>query len=81
MRVHFVLLAEGTALDIAADIGGEARPPEFSGDKLASFQEARVTGGFMIMAAVENGASEGIIRRDVDAAFVRKNTGLDLPIS
>ena len=36
VRVYFVLLAEGTALDIAADIGGEARPPEFSGDELAS---------------------------------------------
>ena len=44
MRVGFVLLAKGTAFDISADKGGEAGPPEFSGDQLASFQEARMTG-------------------------------------
>ena len=36
MRVNFVLLAEGTALDISADEGSESGPPEFSGDQLAS---------------------------------------------
>ena len=35
--VSFVLLAEGTALDIAADEGGKARPPELGGNKLACF--------------------------------------------
>ena len=30
--VSLVLLAESTAFNIAADIGSEARPPEFSGD-------------------------------------------------
>ena len=32
MRVSLVLLAEGTALDIVADKGGEAGPPELGGD-------------------------------------------------
>ena len=32
VRVNFVLLAEGTALDVAADVGGEAGPPEFGRD-------------------------------------------------
>ena len=32
VRVNLVLLAEGTALDVAADKGGESRPPEFSSD-------------------------------------------------
>ena len=81
MRVDLVLLARGTALDISADVGGEAGPPEFGRDQLASFQEAGVTSGVMIMAALENGAAKGIIRGDVDAAFVRKNAGFDLPVS
>ena len=32
MGIGLVLLAEGAALDIAADKRGEAGPPEFSGD-------------------------------------------------
>ena len=30
--INFVLLAKGTALNIAADEGGESGPPEFGGD-------------------------------------------------
>ena len=32
MGISLVLLAEGTALDIAADKRGEAGPPELGGD-------------------------------------------------
>ena len=81
MRVNLVLLAKGTALDIAADKGGEAWPPEFSGDQLASLQEAGMTGGFMIMAALEDGAAEEVVCRDVDATFVSEDAGFDLPVS
>ena len=81
MRVNLVLLAEGTALDIAADEGGETRPPEFSGDQLASFQEAGMTSGFMIMAALEDGMAEGIVGRDIYAALVSEDAGFDLPVS
>ena len=81
MCVSFVLLAESTALNIAADIGSEARPTEFGSDQLASFQEAGVTGGLMIVATLEDGTAEGIVRRDIDAAFVREDTGFDLPVS
>ena len=81
MRVNFVLLAKGAALDISADVGGQARPPEFSRDQLASLQEARMTGGFVIMAALEDGAAEGIIHGDIDTAFVREDAGLNLPVS
>ena len=80
MRVNLVLLAKSTAFNIAADVGGEARPPEFGRDQLASFQEAGVTSGFMIMAALEDGTAEGVIRGDVDAAFVHKDASLDLPV-
>ena len=67
MRVDLILLAKGTALYVAADEGGEPRPPKFSGDKLVCFQETGVAGRLMVMAACENGAAKGIIcvTRDV----------------
>ena len=80
MRVNLVLLAMGTALNIVADEGGEPGPPEFSSDQLACFQEARVAGRFMIMAALEDGAAKGVVCRDVDTAFVGKDAGVDLPV-
>ena len=50
MCVNFVLLAKGTAFDIAADEGSKAGPPEFGSDQLLCFQEAGVSGRLMIMA-------------------------------
>ena len=48
---------------------------------MAGFQEAGMAGGFMIMAALEDGAAEGIICRDVDATLISKDAGFDLPVS
>ena len=81
MCVNLVLLAEATALDISADEGGESGPPEFGGDQLTRFQEARVASRFMIMAAFENSAAKGVVCRDVDAAFISEDACLDLPVS
>ena len=81
MRVSLVLLAEGTAFDIAAYIGSEARPPEFSGDQLASFQEAGVAGGFVIVTALEDGAAEGVVCGDIDTTFISEDTSFNLPVS
>ena len=80
MRVNLVLLAKGTALNIAVDKGGESRPPEFGGNQLACFQEAGVAGRLMIMAAFENGTAKGVVCGDVDTAFVGKDAGFDLPV-
>ena len=80
MHVDFVLLAEDTAFYVAADKGGESRPPEFGGNQLAHLQEAGVAGGMVIMASFENGAAEGVICRDVDTALVGKDASLNLPI-
>ena len=81
MHVNLILLTKGTALDIAVDERSKAGPPEFSGDQLAGFQEAGMTGGVVIMAAVEDGAAEGVVRGDIDAALVREDAGFDLPVS
>ena len=81
MHVSLVLLAEGTALNIAANEGGKSGPPEFSGDQLACFQEAGVAGRFMVMAAFEDGAAKRVIGGDIDMALVSEDACLDLPIS
>ena len=80
MCVNLVLLAKGTALNIVVDEGGKSGPPEFGGNQLACFQEAGVAGGFMIVAAFENGTAEGVVGRDIDTAFVGKDAGFDLPV-
>ena len=80
MCVNLVLLAKGTALDVAADEGSKAGPPEFSCDQLSCLQEARVTGGLVIMAALEDGTAEGVVRGDIDTAFVREDAGFNLPV-
>ena len=80
MRVNLVLLAKGTAFNIAADKGGKSRPPEFGGNQLACFQEAGVAGRFMIVAVFENGMAKGVVGGDIDTAFVGKDAGFDLPV-
>ena len=80
VRVNFVLLAKGTAIDIAADVGGESRPPEFGGDQLSSFQETGMPGRLMIMAPLKDGTAKGIVRGNVDTAFIGKDAGFHLPV-
>ena len=64
-----------------ANKGGEAQPPEFSSNKLASFKEARVAGGFMVMTLSKDGTVEGVISRDVNMPFVDKDPHFNLPVS
>ena len=80
MCVNLILLAKGIAFHVSADEGGEPRPPKFSGNQLAGFQETGVAGRFMIMAALENGTAKGVICGDVDTAFTGKDACFDLPV-
>ena len=48
---------------------------------MACFQETGMAGGLVVMAAFEDGAAEGVVRRDVDTAFVSKDASFDLPVS
>ena len=80
VRVNLVLLAEGTALDVAVDEGSKAGPPEFGGDQLSGFQEAGMSGGFVIMASFQDGATKGVIRGDIDTAFIGEDAGFNLPV-
>ena len=78
--VNLILLAKGAALNITADERGKARPPKLSGDQLSGFQEARVSGGFMIVASCKDGAAEGVVGGDIDTAFIGKDAGFNLPV-
>ena len=81
MRVNFILLAGGTALNISANEGSESRPPELSGDQLMGFKETGMAGGLMVVASFEDGAAEGIVSGDVDTALIGEDTSLGLPVS
>ena len=81
VHVDLVLLAKGTAFNVAADKGGKSGPPEFSGDQLSCFQEARMSGRLMIMTACKDCAVKGIVHRDINTAFIGEDASLDLPVS
>ena len=80
MRICFVLLAGGAAFNVFVDIGGEAGPPEFCRNELASFKVAGMTGALVVVTSLENGAAEGIIVGDIDTPLVGQDACLDLPV-
>ena len=80
VSIQFILLAHGAAFDVFAHILHEAQPPELSDNKLAGFKITRVTGGLMVMAAGRNGAAEGVIRRNIDMAFISKDMVIKFPV-
>ena len=80
MGVHLVLLARGAAADIATDVRGKARPPKFRGNKLASFEDARVARSGMVMVASHDRVAESSIRRDVDPTLVSQDPCIVMPI-
>ena len=51
MGIDLVLLAQGTAVDITANVRGEAWPPKFRGNQLASFENAGMASSGMIMVS------------------------------
>ena len=80
MGVDLVLLAGSTSLEITVNVGGEARPPKLRGNKLASFENARMAGSGMIMVSSHNGAAQVGISGDVNAALVSQDAGIIMPI-
>ena len=80
MSIGFVLLAGGAAFYVFSDIGCEARPPEFSGDQLAGFKVPGVSRSFVVVTACEDGMTDGVIIRNIYAAFVGEDTGFMLPV-
>ena len=58
----------------------ETQPPKLCSDKLVSFEVARISSGFVVMAAGEDGVTKGIVRGNIDATFVGQNMVVKLPI-
>ena len=78
--VGLVLLAQGAAFDIFSHELCETRPPEFRGNKLASFEVARVTGGFMVVATGKDRAAEGVLQGNIDTTLVGQDVIVELPV-
>ena len=49
MCICLVLLKGGTSFDVFSDTRSEARPPEFSCNKLAGFEKAGITSSLVVM--------------------------------
>ena len=80
MGVHLVLLARGTAADVTANVRGKARPPKFRGNKLASFENSRMTSSGMVMVASNDRVVQVSISRDIDVALVSQDTSIIVPV-
>ena len=78
--IQFVLLACGAAFNVPAHELCKAWPPELGSDELAGFEISWVTGGFMIVAAGEDGTTEGVLWGDIDATFVGQHVVIELPV-
>ena len=48
----------------------ETWPPEFSSDKLAGLEITWIAGSLMVVTVGKDGMTEGVLRGDVDTAFV-----------
>ena len=59
--VGLVLLTGCIIFDILANVGGQAGPPDFSHNELASFQVSGVASGFIIMATLKDGVAKGFV--------------------
>ena len=74
MCINLVLLTSDTTSDILADEGCESWPPEFRGNKLASFEDTRVTGRRMIMVMGDNFTMKVSVSRNIDMTLICQNT-------
>ena len=80
MGIDLVLLARGTAVDKTVNIRGEARPPKLRGNKLASFENSRMTSSGMVMVTSNDRVVQVSIGRDIDAALVSQDASIIVPV-
>ena len=80
MGINFVLLARGTSMDITVNIRGEAWPPKFRCNQLASFENARMASSGMIMVSSDNRVAESGICRNIDATLVSQDASIVAPV-
>ena len=52
------------------NVRGKARPPKLRGNKLASFENARMTSSGVVMVSSNNRVAQVSISRDINTALV-----------
>ena len=77
MGIVLVLLAGGTSADITVNVRGEAWPPKLRGNKLASFENPRMTSSGM---ASNDRVVQVSISRDVDMALISQDASVIVPV-
>ena len=80
VSVDLVLLARSAAMDITANIRGEAWPPEFQDNKLVNFENTLVACDRMVMVSSNNRMTKVGIGRDIHSALVRQNASIIAPV-
>ena len=80
MCVQLVLLACGIAFNVLLYILCEVWPPEFQGNKLASFEIPGVANDLMIMATSEDGTTERVVGENINLSFVCEDMVIILPV-
>ena len=78
--IGFVLLAQGTSTDITADVRGETWLPKLRGNKLASFENTRMTSSGVVMVSSNNRVAQVSICRDIDLALVSQDASVIVPV-
>ena len=78
--IDFILLTRGTPTDILTDKGCKAQPPEFQGNKLASFENTRMTSRRVVMVAGNDRVAEIGISRNIDTVLKSQDTGIVMPV-
>ena len=74
------MLACVTAVDVFSHILCEIQPSEFQGDELLDLEMTRVSDGFMVMAARQDGMVERVVGGNIDPAFVSEDVVIVFPV-
>jgi hypothetical protein len=78
--VCLALLAKRTTLNVFMNEMRKAWPPILSGNELAGFKIARVTGGEVVMGMSDDVAMKRTRIRDVNTVLVGEETTINLPV-
>ena len=80
VHVQLIPLAHGTSFHVLVHELCEARPLEFHGNELTSFEVTQVSDSLMVMAVGEDGATEGGLWGNVDMILVHKDVIIKFPV-
>ena len=62
------------------NVRGKARPPKLRGNKLVSFENARMASSGMIVVSGHNRVAQSSIGGNIDMALVSQDAGIVVPV-